>query len=189
MHRVAGSLKRVFVGDSNFRGDGLRRIWHRGENSTDVVSWVDREGQIMRQEFTFGGLVVRWERDRGVISGSEQGGGEHSMPAARTVEDWGSNEELFSAAFALLIRVPQNDFYLRHVMHQVANHVGEEPPQDRDITQGEVTMTHILKRRSESQRWGLEEEKEQENHFALWVAVAGLGLALFIAALWYVLSH
>ena len=83
MRRVAGSLKRVFVGDSTFRGDGLRRIWHRGENTTDVVSWVDRQGQIMRQEFTFGGLVVRWERERGVISGSEQGGGDHSVPSSQ----------------------------------------------------------------------------------------------------------
>ncbi len=187
--RVASSLKRVFVGDSTFRGDGLRRIWHRGENTTDVVSWVDRQGQIMRQEFTFGGLMVRWERERGVISGSEQGGGEHSVPASKTVEEWGTNLELFSAAFGLLCAVPQNDFYLRHLMHRLAEHVGQEPPSDRDTTLGEVTMTHILKKRSMEQRWGLDEDVEPESHFGLWVAVAALGITLFIGAFWYVASH
>jgi hypothetical protein len=187
--RVAASLKRVFVGDSTFRGDGLRRIWHRGENTTDVVSWVDRQGQIMRQEFTFGGLVVRWERGRGVVSGAETGGGEHSMPAARTVEDWGDNSELFSAAFTLLCQVPQSDFYLRHLMHHLADLVGEEPPRDRDTTQGEVTMTHILNSRSIEQRWGLDEKEEPESHFALWLVVAVLGITLFIGAFWYVVTH
>jgi len=187
--RVARSLKRVFVGDSTFRGDGLRRIWHRGENTTDVVSWVDRQGQIMRQEFTFGGLVVRWERERGVISGSEQGGGEHSVPASKTVEEWGSNLELFSSAFALLCSVPQSDFYLRHLMHRLAEIVDQDPPSDRETTAGEVTMTHILKSRSLEQRWEMVEEKQPESHLGLWIAVAGLGITLFIGAFWYVVSH
>ena len=187
--RVAGSLKRVFVGDSTFRGDGLRRIWYRGENTTDVVSWVDRQGQIMRQEFTFGGLVVRWERERGIISGSEQGGGDHSVPSSKTVQDWGSSDELFHAAFGLLCRVPQSDFYLRHLMHRLAEHTGEEPPSDGDSVSGEVTLTHILKSRSLEQRWGVDDEVDTENHFGLWVAVAFLGITLFIGAFWYVVSH
>ena len=189
IRRVASSIKRVFVGDSTFRGDGLRRIWHRGENTTDVVSWVDRQGQIMRQEFTFGGLVVRWERERGVISGAEQGGGEHSLPAAKTVEDWGSNDELFHAAFGLLCNVHQSDFYLRHLMHRLSEHTGAEPPPDRDTVSGEVTLTHILQSRSLEQRWGVDDEVEKENNFGLWIAVAGLGITLFIGAFWYVVSH
>jgi hypothetical protein len=189
LQRVAGSLKRVFVGDSTFRADGLRRIWHRGENTTDVVSWVDREGRIMRQEFTFGGLVVRWERDRGVISGSEQGADEHSMPAVRTVEDWGANTELFEASFALLCAVAQSDFYLRHLMHQLAAHIGAEMPLDRDTLPGEVTLTNVLTKRGQNQQWGFEEVAEKEDHFALWLTVSALGTTLFVVALWYVLTH
>jgi len=189
MRRVAGSLKRVFVGDSTFRGDGLRRIWHRGENTTDVVSWVDRQGQIMRQEFTFGGLVVRWERERGVISGSEQGGGDHSVPSSKTVQDWGPNSELFFAAFGLLCHVQQSDFYLRHLMHRLAEHLGAEPPASQDSVTGEVTLTHVLKSRSEEQRWGVDDEVEPENPLGLWITVAILGITLFIGAFWYVVSH
>ena len=55
---VASRLRRVYVGDTEFREDGLRRVWHRGGAAADIISWVDEGGVIMRQEFTFGGLVV-----------------------------------------------------------------------------------------------------------------------------------
>ena len=143
----------------------------------------------MRQEFTFGGLVVRWERERGILSGSEQGGGDHSVPSSKTVQDWGSSDELFHAAFALLCHVRQSDFYLRHLMHRLAEYTGFEPPLDGDLVSGEVTLTHILKSRSLEQRWGVDDEVDSENHFGLWVAVAFLGITLFIGAFWYVVSH
>ena len=37
--------------------------------------------------------------------------------------------------------------------------------------------------------WGVDDEVDTENHFGLWVAVAFLGITLFIGAFWYVVSH
>ena len=110
------------------------------------------------------------------------------MPSSKTVQDWGPSSELF-AAFGLLCHVQQSDFYLRHLMHRLAEHLGAEPPASQDSVTGEVTLTHVLKSRSEEQRWGVDDEVEPENPLGLWITVAILGITLFIGAFWYVVSH
>ena len=192
MRMVAESLQRVHVGDTTFREDGLRRIWHRGGAAADVVSWVDRDGVIMRQEFTFGGLVVRWERDQGVYSGAVNSDGHAALPAASTVDDWHEDGVgLHTTASAIINQVDNPDFYLRHLAVRLAEACGKElSPRVRPVT-GEVTMPNILQQRATlgERRWDFaEEQTEDEESIALWAVVAGLAMIGFIAAYWYISS-
>jgi hypothetical protein len=192
MRMVADSLQRVHVGDTTFREDGLRRIWHRGGAAADVVSWVHRDGVIMRQEFTFGGLVVRWERDQGIGSGAVSDDGHASLPTASTVDDWHEDDVgLHVTASGVLSRVESPDFYLRHLAVRLAEACGEEPSSARRPITAEVTMPNILQQRAAlgDRRWDLfEKVEEEEESITLWVVVAGLAMTAFIAAYWYISS-
>lgn len=190
---VASRLRRVYVGDTEFREDGLRRVWHRGGATADVISWVDEGGVIMRQEFTFGGLVVLWTREQGVTSGLEaaQTGG---LPTARVIDAIDdSDQQLFVVSAQILARVGNPDFYLRHLAMRIYESVGKNPESLRDHPTGEVTMPHILIERASlnSGRFAQaqEEEAPESGHIGLWIAIASLAMSLFVGAIWYVASH
>ncbi|MEC7752330.1 MAG: hypothetical protein VX405_12585 [Myxococcota bacterium] len=190
---VASRLRRVYVGDTEFREDGLRRVWHRGGAAADIISWVDEGGVIMRQEFTFGGLVVLWTRDQGVTSGLE-GSDNAGMPTAKLVDAIDdSDQQLFVISSQILGRIENPDFYLRHLAMRVFERVGKSPEALREHPTGEVTMPHILMERASlnSGRFHQAEEEDdlESGHIGLWIAVAGLAMSLFIGAIWYVASH
>lgn len=191
---VAGRLRRVYVGDTEFRGDGLRRVWHRGGAAADVISWVDKAGVIMRQEFTFGGLVVLWIREQGISSGLESSDSGASMPEARVVDGINDNDQqLFSVAARILERVESPDFYLRHLAMRLFEMVGQDQDLLKEHPTGEVTLPHILKERASLNVDRFQSEQEEEDpesgHIGLWIAVAGLSVGLFIFALWYAASR
>lgn len=190
---VASRLRRVYVGDTEFREDGLRRVWHRGGAAADVISWVDQAGVIMRQEFTFGGLVVLWMREQGVTSGLE-GAENAGMPTARVVDAIDdSDHQLFVVAAQILARVENPDFYLRHLAMRIFERAGKSPESLRDHPTGEVTMPHVLMERASLSSGRFQQAQEEEDpesgHIGLWIAVAGLAMSLFIGAIWYVASH
>tara|TARA_B100000676_G_C17758961_1_gene670538 strand:- start:30 stop:638 length:609 start_codon:yes stop_codon:yes gene_type:complete len=190
---VASRLRRVYVGDTEFREDGLRRVWHRGGATADVISWVDQAGVIMRQEFTFGGLVVLWTREQGVTSGLE-GAENTGMPTARLVDAIDdSDQQLFVVAAQILARVENPDFYLRHLAMRIFESAGKSPESLREHPTGEVTMPHVLMERASLNSGRFQQAQEEEDpesgHIGLWIAVAGLAMSLFVGAIWYVASH
>ncbi len=48
---------------------GQRTIWHRGSKGAELVSWVDADGRVFRQELMLFEDVLVWERGVGFKSG------------------------------------------------------------------------------------------------------------------------
>lgn len=66
---------------------GRRTIWHRGAKGAELVSEVDEEGRVLRQELTLFDEQLTWERDKG-FRGAEvvREGGSAANPAAAVLE-------------------------------------------------------------------------------------------------------
>ncbi len=49
---ISNSLRRIDT-DREYDKSGLRRVWHQGDHDTDLLSWVDKDGNILSQQLSF----------------------------------------------------------------------------------------------------------------------------------------
>jgi hypothetical protein len=56
------SMYRIRAVESPPDERGQRTIWHRGSRGAELVSWVDAEGRLIRQEFVLFDDVLVWDR-------------------------------------------------------------------------------------------------------------------------------
>jgi len=67
--KLGASLRRVRVADRPLDGGG-KKVWHQGEQGAEVISFVDADGHVTRQETYVGGAVVVWEHQRPLTTGT-----------------------------------------------------------------------------------------------------------------------
>ena len=117
------SFRRMTHANEEFGADGVRTIWHRGRERTELLSWEDKAQQIIRQELTFLGMVVELKEPDTLKTGTVplehdtsqrgQGTGEgiqlDSSVSARTLD--------FASTF--LRHVPDRDYYVQHLLKKL----------------------------------------------------------------------
>ncbi|MBS2030930.1 MAG: hypothetical protein JST54_23705 [Deltaproteobacteria bacterium] len=67
--RLGATLRRVRVADRPLEGGG-KKVWHQGEHGAEVISFVDSDGHVTRQEAYVGGDAVVWEHQRPLTTGT-----------------------------------------------------------------------------------------------------------------------
>jgi hypothetical protein len=63
------SLARIRVLEQQ-EADGLRRVWHQGAEGGDLLSWVDPQGRLLRQELTLLDDYFLWTSTQGARTGA-----------------------------------------------------------------------------------------------------------------------
>jgi hypothetical protein len=132
------ALARIRVAET--RGaDGLRRVWHQAAD-VDLLSWVDEQGKLLRQELTLFGDHYQWTSDFGLRTG-QVGSPEGSAAAAHASDlvalDTSVSKERLRTAHAALAPYAGDDKYVQHMKHVVAQFF--RGLQDRDEVV--ITMT------------------------------------------------
>jgi hypothetical protein len=109
--RLGATLRRVRVADRPLEGGG-KKVWHQGEQGAEVISFVDADGNVTRQETYLTGHVVVWEFGRPLSTGQvkpEVSGGD-SLAGDATVDVPGVLN-----AVSLLEGYTGEDKYLAHL--------------------------------------------------------------------------
>ena len=116
---IASRFRRL-RGDETFDANGVRTIWHRGPRRTELLTWENRDGALIKQEFSFAGLVLEYTPEQGIRTGI--------IPLSDQVTDTGQPKSTvirmqsvpeattLQKASALLGLVPDRDYYGQHLM-------------------------------------------------------------------------
>ena len=129
------SLSRIRIAETR-SAEGLRRVWHQG-NDVDLLSQVDGEGKLLRQELTLLGDYFLWTSTAGLRTGTVAGG-EGSVVGHSTELvslDARNSDDRLRAAQQALSEYRGEDRYvlhMRHVLEQMVNGLSSE---------GEVVIT------------------------------------------------
>jgi hypothetical protein len=110
--------------DESFDGEGIRTVWHQGRMHTELLSWENRAGLIVKQELSFLGVVVEYRQGKPIRTGTVQdddlqtGGGGRSASSLVTMDATPAHQSLDDASH-LLKHVPGRDYYAQHLLKHV----------------------------------------------------------------------
>lgn len=120
---LAKSFRRV-RGDESFDDKGIRTVWHQGRLRTELLSWEDRKGKVVRQEMCFFGMVTEYRQGKPLRTGhlpaedSTTSSGGRPMSHLVKMDPTPSHQTLDYASH-LLKHVPGRDFYAQHLLKHV----------------------------------------------------------------------
>ncbi|MBI5544735.1 MAG: hypothetical protein HY901_12665 [Deltaproteobacteria bacterium] len=163
------SLSRIRVAETK-EADGSRRVWHQGVD-VDLLSHVDCDGKLQRQELTLFEDYFVWGVGQGLRTGTTaRGVGSAAAGAAENlVLDCAVSRERLAGAEAALKGYGGDDRYILHIRHVIGMLLrGRE---ERD----EVVITVIRELPSELQ---LEATRPR---FPL-MLIVGVAVALIVVA-------
>ncbi|HKI87049.1 MAG TPA: hypothetical protein VKA53_09915 [Thermoanaerobaculia bacterium] len=119
---AADSVRRMQANEE-FDKDGLRTIWHRGRQRTEMLSWENQTNQIVRQELSIFGMVVEFRRGEALRTGR--------IPSSDTLSNGGKpmshlikmddkpDKKILTYASHLLKHIKGRDFYAQHLLREV----------------------------------------------------------------------
>ncbi|QSQ11273.1 hypothetical protein [Myxococcus landrumensis] len=81
------ALSRVHAVEGPPGENGLRTVWHMGTDGAELMSQVDSEGRVRRQELTLLEDHYMWASGEGVRTGRVESDGERASPAASVVKE------------------------------------------------------------------------------------------------------
>jgi hypothetical protein len=140
--RLGASLRRVTLADRPLP-EGGKKVWHQGDEGVEVLSFVDAEGRVLRQECYLGHEAVVWQTDRplntAAVQGSARGAG--IARSELLVNDERPRASVMRAALELLRAAPANDLYLKHLRDIVDSSV--QGLDDSDDPDDKVTSMQI----------------------------------------------
>ncbi len=121
--QISESLRRV-DGDESFDKHGIRTIWHRGSMHTELLTWENKNHEIVKQELCFVGLVVELKEGEPLRTGRvHKKDEEGSNPGAQITHDirleGAPTPSTLERAWQLLRLVPERDFYVQHLLQKV----------------------------------------------------------------------
>lgn len=176
LREIAESFRRV-KGDEDYDAKGIRTIWHQGRLRTEMLSWEDREGQIVRQELCMFGLVVEFRRGKPLQTGKLPmddkltGGG---RPMANLVKpDTEPVGQTLDYASHLLKNVPERDFYAQHLLKEVNHWVTKLGYDESRTIIG--SLEGFSKKKKSSARAEATQRFEMKEH-----ATKGIGTGLYV---------
>lgn len=119
LESIANRFRRL-RGDESFDTQGIRTIWHRGPQRTELLTWESKDGALIKQELSFAGLIVEYTPNQGIRTGI--------IPVTDQVTDTGQprstvirmqtapEANTLQKASTLLGLIPQRDYYGQHLM-------------------------------------------------------------------------
>jgi hypothetical protein len=126
---AARSLRRV-RSDEEYDGKGLRTIWHQGKLRSEMLTWENKQGTIVRQELSFFDYVINFYEHKQLNTGrvkredttTDVGApkGNLVLPDAKPVR------ATLEYASHLLKNVQNRDYYEQHLLKQVNDALNAE---------------------------------------------------------------
>ncbi len=142
--------------------DGFREVWHHCPQGADLVSLVDAEGRLVRQELTLLEDLLRWTPGDGVTTGASRAAGTGGQPSVALVSlDAEPSAPRLARARRALSGFSGADPYLRHVKQAIDLAGQGRPIADAPVVTGSVDASRFrAKLAAESDRrsklwWGL----------------------------------
>ncbi len=135
---------------------GLRKVWHRGARNAELVSELDVDGHVVRQEFTLFEDVVIWRRGQGL---STAGASDVSRQGERIEPDLFADPTRLERVASALRPYQGDDRIIAH-LRMLLNEAGPNPVEGR----GRVTTnpsllvapaSAVAPPRARQQRWAL----------------------------------
>ena len=112
---VGPSFKKVLGTDTDLDGSGVRRIWHRGAQKTELLTWETEDGTIVRQELTFQNLLIEINQTGIVRTGLIPQDGSPNTP--QSVEFSSSPDPgVLKKCATLLAQMEARDAYQHHLL-------------------------------------------------------------------------
>lgn len=71
---AVASLYRIRAVESSWDGEGLKSVWHQTADGADLLSFVNREGQVVRQELSLLEDYFLWSSEHGLRTGKSASG-------------------------------------------------------------------------------------------------------------------
>jgi hypothetical protein len=113
--RYAAQLRRVRAGE-RAADDGGKKVWHQAGDEVEVISFVDAEGKVTRQECHLSGTLVIWRAGLQVSTGAVATAARRGVAASEgIVPDANPNADAVAQALTLLEALPPGDRYLDHL--------------------------------------------------------------------------
>jgi hypothetical protein len=105
---------------------GLRRVWHQGAEGADLLTWVNAEGKVIRQELTLLEDHFVWTPEGLRTASVEDAGGSTATAASSTVRfDAQVSRERVWAAHAALLEYQGQDKYILNIRRILAHAMGK----------------------------------------------------------------
>jgi hypothetical protein len=113
------SLSRIRAIESPPGSDGLKTVWHQGAQGADLLSYVDVQGRVRRQELTLLDDYLLWTGEHGLRTGHvvEDGGSMAAKGSATVTLDAHNVSERLLRSHDALSTYSGEDKYIRHVLH------------------------------------------------------------------------
>ena len=119
---IAKSFRRLKANE-DFDGRGVRTIWHRGTMRSEMLTWEDKGGSIVKQELSFLGMVVEFKQNEPLRTGTiplNQELTDAGKPMSHLLKmDRAPVEKTLDYASVLLKNVPDRDYYAQHLLKHV----------------------------------------------------------------------
>ncbi len=107
-------------------GTGLRRVWHQGTDGADLLTWVNADGKVVRQEFTLLEDHFVWTPDGLRTAAVDEVGGSMASEASATVHfDAEISRQRVAVAHAALLSFTGEDKYVLNIRRILAKAMGE----------------------------------------------------------------
>ena len=118
---AVNALYRVRAVEKPPDADGLREVWHHCAQDADLISLVDAEGRVVRQELTLLEDYLRWTSKDGLATGaSGRARGSKALKAGEAIVlDRVLNPSRVLRAQSALAGYPGDDLYLKNVRHVI----------------------------------------------------------------------
>lgn len=117
------ALRRIRAVERTSDEAGLREVWHHCPQGADLLSLVDGDGHLVRQELTLMGDFVRWVGRDGLSTGTtgEAPGSQAAKATDSLVLDRTPSPTRVMRAFTALAAYAGDDRYLLH-LREVLQH-------------------------------------------------------------------
>lgn len=119
LETIANRFRRL-RGDETFDTQGIRTIWHRGPQRTELLTWESKDGSLIKQELSFAGLIVEYTPEQGIRTGiipvtdqvTDTGQPRSTVIRMQTIPEVNTLQK----ASTLLGLIPDRDYYGQHLM-------------------------------------------------------------------------
>lgn len=122
IENAARSMRRM-KSDEAYDDSGERTIWHRGRKRTEMLTWENQSGDILRQELTLFGMVIEARMGRAVRTGevpqNEANTGHGAVSGNLLSMHAKASPATLGYASHLLKNIRGRDYYAQHLLKRV----------------------------------------------------------------------
>lgn len=122
VEEAAHTVRRMQA-DESFNEQGVRTIWHRGRSRVEMLTFEDRDKNIVSQELSIFGMLIEFRQDKPLRTGKIPPSEEASSggkPMSQLIKmDAICDPKALTYGSHLLKHVKGRDFYQQHLLKQI----------------------------------------------------------------------